>query len=445
MAMRSNRLSISRRRFLRGVGALVGLPLLESLSPPMAMGAEAAESPKRLAFLYVPNGAHMPNWIPATEGRLGPLPETFADLNHLKDELTFLSGLQLKGAEAQGDGPGDHARSMAAFLTGAHPRKTDGRDIRNGISVDQIAAAAQVGQTRLDSLELGLEAGQIAGRCDSGYSCAYSSNLSWRTSSTPMPKDVNPRSVFDRLFGGGALADRKSMQQTFAERRSILDHVLAEAKALQPAMSVNDRRKVDEYLYAVRDVERRVQKLGVDEQRLAARPKAIPDDYGDYAELMLDLLTIAFQIDATRVSTFVFGNEGSNRSYREIDISEGHHELSHHGNHQGKIASIARINRYHAQLLGKFLDRLKSTREGDGSLLDRTLVIYGSGIADGNKHRHRDLPIVLAGGFGGTMQTGRHVRYPLDTPLTNLYVSALERFGVHHAKVGDSSGTLPNL
>ena len=441
----SNGLRLPRRRFLRGLGTLVGLPLLESLAPKTAWADTAQVGPQRMVFMYVPNGAHMPNWIPANEGRLDQLPETFAELDHLKDQLTFLSGLQLKGAEAQGDGPGDHARSMAAFLTGAHPRKTGGKDIRNGVSVDQFAAAASDGQCRLASLELGLEAGQVAGRCDSGYSCAYSSNLAWRTETTPIPKDVNPRSVFDRLFGGGTLTDRKSMARTFEQRSSILDHVLSEAKSLHPQLSGTDRRKVDEYLYAVRDIERRVQDLGVNSERAAARPTRIPDDYADYAKIMLDLLVIAFQIDATRISTFVFGNEGSNRSYRELGISEGHHELSHHGNHEGKIERIAQINKYHAALLGGFLDRLNQVTEGESTLLDNSLIVYGSGIADGNQHRHRDLPIVLAGRFGGTIETGRHIRYLLDTPLTNLYVSALERFGTPTEKFSDSTGGLAGL
>ena len=335
--------SLNRRRFLRGVGSMVGLPLLESLAPTAAFGDSALGPPKRMVFMYVPNGAHMPNWTPAAEGPLDQLPETFTKLNHLKHELTFVSGLRLRGAEPQGDGPGDHARSMAAFLTGAHPKKTGGKDIRNGISVDQIAATA-VGETsRIASLELGLESGQVAGNCDSGYSCAYSSNLSWRTPTSPVPKDVNPRSVFDRLFGGGTVADRRVLQHTFDQRRSILDHVREEAASMRTALSVNDRRKVDEYLYSVRDVERRIQHLGVSRQRQEARPAGVPDAYSDYAKLMLDLLVIAFRMDATRISTFVFGNEGSNRSYREIGISEGHHELSHHGNHDGKIARIAQI------------------------------------------------------------------------------------------------------
>ena len=437
--------TLDRRKFLRGLGTMVTLPLLESLAARPAQAATSLEKRQRMVFMYVPNGAHMPNWVPAKEGKLTRLPETFAQLEHLKQQLTFVSGLRLRGADAQGDGPGDHARSMAAFLTGAHPRKTGGKDIRNGVSVDQLAARVVADQTRLASLELGLEAGHVAGNCDSGYSCAYSSNLSWRTETSPVPKDVNPRSVFDRLFGGGATNDPQAMQRVFEERRSILDHVMAEAKSLQPKMSVQDRRKMDEYLYSVRDVERRVQQLGISDEHQAARPIGIPNKYSDYAQLMLDLLVIAFRMDATRISTFVFGNEGSNRSYQEIGISEGHHELSHHGRQEKKIASIAEINKFHASLFGKFVERLRTTREESGTLLDRTLIVYGSGIADGNQHQHSDLPIVLAGNFDGTIQSGRHVRYPLDTPLTNLYVSLLQRWFVEGATVGDSSGTLANL
>ena len=436
-----------RRHFLRMVGGTIAVPFLESLTrTASAATAPPVTPPRRLAFFYIPNGAHLPDWRPAELGPLAELPASFAELAELRDDLLFLSGLELRGAEPQGDGPGDHARSMAAFLTGAHPKKTDGRDIRNGISVDQFAAMHCGQRNRYPSLELGLEAGAIVGRCDSGYSCAYSSNLSWRTESTPVPKDVNPQSVFDRLFGNGERSDGVRQRQLRAERRSVLDFAREEANSLRRRLQGTDRQKLDEYLYAIRDVERRVAASAVpDGSALSAplaRPDGVPEDYGDYARLMLDLLVLAFQMDCTRVATFVFGNEGSQRSYREIGISEGHHELSHHDGQTDKLRKIAQINRYHASLLGHFLRRLKGTSEGDGNLLSHSLIVYGSGIQDGNRHNHRDLPIVVAGQGDGGLSTGRHLEFPAGTPLTNLYVSLLDRMGVPVDSFGDSTGRL---
>ncbi|HEY6563642.1 MAG TPA: DUF1552 domain-containing protein [Pirellulaceae bacterium] len=441
--------SLPRRTFLRGLGAGLSLPALECFAPARVVrGQSVSQVPLRLAFLYIPNGAHMPHWTPSQEGALRELPHTFAGFGKLRDELLFVSGLRLQGAEAQGDGPGDHARSMAAFLTGAHPRKTDGGDIRNGVSIDQWAASRQKNRCPLPSLELGLEPGKIAGECDSGYSCAYSSNLSWRSETSPVPKDINPRSVFRRILGLEQERDPRVVSEILARRRSILDFVLDDVRSLQPRLGGADRQKLDEYLFAVRDVERRLdvpRTHRIPGDYGPAPSQRPPENYGAYARLMLDLLVLAFRTDATRIATFVFGNEGSNRSYREIEVAEGHHEVSHHDQQPDKLAKIARINRFHADLFRDFLARMRQVSEGDGTLLDRTLILYGSGIEDGNSHAHHDLPIVLAGGRGAGLHPGRHLRVSENTPLANLYVSLINHWGEPLENFADSNGQIADL
>lgn len=443
--------TISRRTILRGFGAALSLPLLEAMLPRVAMGGvEAPKPPVRMAFLYVPNGMHMPDWTP-TPGRLNELPKTLQPLAEYKQDFNVLSGLTLNGARSLGDGGGDHARSVAAFLTGAHPRKTDGADIKNGVSIDQVAADKIGKLTRLPSLELGTESSAKAGRCDSGYSCVYTSNMSWRTDTSPVAKETNPAAAFDRMFGANRLNETgDSRELRNAKRKSLLDFVLQDAKDLRGKLGVNDQRKLDEYLYAVRDIERRIegsQKLEETEINVPdyPRPAGAPADYDEHVSIMLDLMHLAFQTDTTRIATFMFTNAGSNRSYRNVGVSEGHHNLSHHGNNRDKQAKIQKINMHHVGLFAGLLKNLKETKEGDQSLLDQCMVMYGSGIGDGNRHNHDDLPILLAGKAGGTIATGNHLRFKRDTPLTNLYLSMLDRVGASVDKLADSSRRLDQL
>lgn len=443
---------LSRRTVLRGIGTAVALPWLEAMLPRNAYGAPTdAAPPIRLAFLCVPNGKHMPDWTPQEEGESFSVPKTLEPVAKFKSDMLVLSGLALDGAKPHGDGPGDHARSCAAFLTGAHPKKTDGADIANGISVDQAAAAGRGHLTRFPSLELGIERGAQSGNCDSGYSCAYSANISWRAATTPVPKEVDPAAVFDRLFGRGDEAEQgKARAQRDRHRRSILDFATDDAHKLEQQLGVNDRRKLDEYLYAVRDIERRL----VESEKLRGkepeapdypRPVGVPRDFGQHVDLLFDMMALAFQTDSTRVISFMFANEGSNRNYSQIGVNEGHHDLSHHGNDADKQSKIAKINHYHISLLAHLLEKLAAIREGERRLLDNCALVYGSGIGDGNRHNHNDLPIAVFGQAGGALKTGRHVRYPQDTPLTNLYLSLLDMFGAPTPKLGDSNGKLANL
>jgi hypothetical protein len=442
-------LRISRRTALKGLGACIALPWLEAMTPRTVLGAAAKEAvPLRMAFLYVPNGKNMAEWTPKEEGAGFALTPTLEPLKAFKDDFMVLSGLTADKARPHGDGPGDHARAMASFLTGRQARKTDGADIRVGISADQVAAEKVGHATRFASLEIGCEGGKNAGNCDSGYSCAYSSNLSWRGESLPMSKEINPKLVFDRLFstmvpGDGNQARRDRYKQ------SVLDFVAEDAKALQSNLGANDQRKLDEYLTGVRELELRIAKappavdLGATKLN---RPTGVPKDYKDHVRLMADLLALAFQADLTRVATFVFANDGSNRSYKDdIGVGDGHHDLSHHGKKKEKLEKIQQINTFHISQLAYLLERLKAVKEGEGTLLDHCMIAYGSGIGDGDRHNHDDLPILLAGKGGGAFKPGRHIRYPKETPLTNLYVSMLDRMGAKVDSFGDSNGPLTGL
>jgi len=438
---------MSRRTVLKGAGAALALPWLEAMGPIGAWADTTApnRAPNRMAFVYVPNGIHMTEWTPTADGAGYTLPATLEPLRELRDDFSILTNLTADKARPNGDGPGDHARAMAAFLTGAQPRKTDGADIRCGISVDQVAAARVGAQTRLSSLEIGCDPSAMAGNCDSGYSCVYSSTISWRSATTPMPKLINPRQIFDRLFGNESEADRVRRDQT---RRSIIDFVLEDAGTLQNNLGANDRRKLDEYFAAIRDIEQRIQRAA-SLPRVATptynAPAAVPAAYQEHIRILCDLLVLAFQTDTTRVSSFVFANEGSNRSYPFLNVREGHHDLSHHENNPAKQAKIATINRFHVTQLGYLLTRLKAIREGDGTLLDHSMIVYGSGNSDGNRHNHDDLPILLAGKAGSSIRTGRHIRYARNTPLNNLWLSMLDRMASGVDALGDSTGRLSGL
>lgn len=438
---------VSRRTLLRGAGAAIALPWLEVMGPLDVWGAETPAgktAPNRLAFMYVPNGANMVDWTPKAEGATFDLPAILAPLQAVKDDLLVLTGLTADKARANGDGGGDHARALAAFLTGVQPRKTDGTDIRAGVSIDQIAASRIGDQTRLASLEIGTEHGSMAGNCDSGYSCVYSSTMSWRSATQPLPKEVNPKLVFERMFGGNDV-DRAKRD---AARKSILDFVRDDTRDLAGKLSSNDQRKLDEYFSSIRDIEQRIErasKLPDIKTPELAKPAGVPATYQEHIRLMCDLLVLAFQADVTRVSTFVLANEGSNKPYPFINVAEGHHDLSHHGNDEVKKGKIRDINKFHVTQLAYLLEKLKATKEGAGTLLDNCLIAYGSGNSDGNAHNHEDLPLLLAGHGGGTVKTGRHIRYPKETPLTNLWLSMLERIDVKMPFLGDSTGTLQGL
>jgi hypothetical protein len=420
---------LSRRTLLQGVGAAIALPWLEAMGP---------------VFLYVPNGINMADWTPKAEGGGFELTPIMKPLEGVKEYLTVLTGLTADKARAHGDGGGDHARALGAFLTGCQPRKTDGTDIRAGVSVDQVAASRLADQTRLPSLEIGAEHGSMAGNCDSGYSCVYSSTMSWKSATQPLPKEVNPKLVFERLFGG---PDKDRVKRD-ATRKSILDFVREDAGDLTRKLGGTDRRKLDEYFTAIRDIELRIEraaKMPPVKTPEGPRPTAVPAKYEDHLRLMADLMVLAFQADITRVVTFVLANEGSNKPYPFIGVSEGHHDLSHHGNDAKKKAKIAQINTFHVSQLAYLLTKLKATKEGAGNLLDHSMIAYGSGNSDGNAHNHDDLPVVLAGGGCGTIKPGRHLRFARETPLNNLWVSLLDRLNVKVERLGDSTGALTGL
>jgi hypothetical protein len=432
---------LSRRAILRGLGAGIALPFLDAMSP--AFAATGGAKPPRLAFVYVPNGIVMNEWTPSTEGPLSELPRILSPLAPYREDLLVLSGLTQNAGRALGDGAGDHARAAATYLTGVHPKKTDGADIQAGISVDQVAAQSIGNASRFPSIELACEDGRLVGACDSGYSCAYSNSISWRTPSTPMPAEINPRAVFERLFGSDAeSSDARARRRRY--EKSILDFVLEDAHRLSGQLGPTDRRKMDEYLSAVREIERRIEIAEKDNLEIAPtidRPDGVPAAFDDYAKLMFDLMLAAFQTGLTRVSTFMLGREGSNRTYRELGISDAHHPLTHHRGNTEWIEKIARINTYHVEQLSYFLGKLKSTADGDGTLLDHTLLVYGSGLSDGNHHEHGDLPVLVAG--GGV--TSGHIRYPRETPMNNLHLTLLDRVGVKIETLGDSNGELEPL
>jgi hypothetical protein len=436
-----NTVPISRRRVLRGLGAAVALPCLDAMTPLWA--GPAPSTPNRIAFVYTPNGKNMEDWTPKAEGSAYELPLILQPLKEVRDQVLVLTGLTADKARPHGDGGGDHARALGAFLTGAQPRKTDGADIRAGISADQVAAAALGDRTRLSSLEIGCEAGAMAGNCDSGYSCVYSSTMSWRSATQPLPKEVNPKTVFDRLFGGGSAAERAKVRE---QRQSVIDVVREDYKDLSGRVGKNDQRKLDEFLSAIRDIEIRLERaMKLPEVKVpegVARPAGVPPNYEEHIRLMADLMAVAFQTDVTRVCTFVVANEGSNKPYAQIGVHEGHHDLSHHGGSADKKAKIAKINAFHVSQFAYLLGKLRSIPEGDGTLLDHCMIAYGSANSDGNAHNHDNLPILLAGKGGGTIKTGRHVQFPKETPLNNLWLALLERMTVKLPSLGDSTGVL---
>jgi hypothetical protein len=442
-----SRKHLSRRTFLQGASALIGLPLLDAMVPALGFAQGANRTPPtRLCFVYVPNGVVMQNWTPAAQGADFEFTPILQPLVPFRQHTLVLSGLMDHNANALGDGGGDHARAGASFLTGAHPRKTGGSNIHVGVSADQVAAEAIGSRTRLPSLQLGLDDSRTVGHCDSGYSCAYTNSISWRTASTPLPPQTNPRHVFDRLFGNfDATLDAETRARRARYRQSILDSTIEETQRLGAELGPDDRRKIEEYLTSIREIEQRIQRLerqGPVAQPAADRPAGIPVDFAEHARLMYDLQFLAFQADLTRVTTMMIGREGSVRTYEQIGVPEPHHPLSHHQNNAASLAKLTKINAYHVELFAQFIAKLQATRDGDRTLLDRSLIVYGSAIADSNRHTHEKLPVVVLGKGNNTVASGRHISYQQNTPLTNLYLALLERMDVRPERLGDSTGLL---
>ena len=442
---------LPRRMFLRGMGAAIGLPFLDAMRPALAFAPTKAAC--RMAFLYFPNGVQQDSWIPKTEGEVAALPEQISTvlepLIPYRNDILVLGGLTNDGGRAKGDGPGDHGRAGAAYLTGMHPKKTFGKEIQAGVSIDQIVANAIGSNTRFPSLQLSCEDGIQGGNCDNGYSCAYSNSISWRTPSTPNPPEIRPRAVFERLFGNPDL-DLDPVRRARVQRynRSVLDSVVEDTRRLQGTLGPSDRRKVDEYLYAIREIEGRIQKT---EQANAPRMKptievpspSVPEHYTEHSKLIFDLMLAAFQTDSTRVITFQMAIEQSNRAYREINISDSHHGLTHHGGDKEKIAKCIAINRYEVEQFAYFIGKLKSTQDGDGTLFDHIMVSYGSGL--GHDHDHDNLPTVLTGRGNGLFRLGRHIKFPSETPLANLHLTMAQQMGVQAESFADSTGKLREL
>ncbi|MFT7173771.1 MAG: hypothetical protein ACI9NQ_001996 [Paracoccaceae bacterium] len=450
----NHRIGLDRRKFLRGIGAAVGLPAMESLSPVMAattdLATTAKGSPLRMAYLYIPNGVNLEHWRPEGKGSNYKLGKSMAALENLKGDMQIFSGFAHKHATAGKDGAGDHARSNATFLTGQRAKKTSGADIKVGTSVDQIAARAVQDRTRLSSLELTCDGVRKSGRCDSGYSCAYQFNLSWRSENQPNTPEANPRLVFERLFGAGSSEERaKSLAQRRSTQKSILDFIADDAKAMHKHLGRNDQHKLEEYLTGVREIERQIQKsesLGTAVDPGVAAPSGQPDNYKDHMRLLMDMMVLAFQTDSTRISTFLLAHDGSNRSFKDIGVSEGHHHISHHKRKKDNLDKIQKIDQFYIEQLAYFMQKMKTTEDVDGkSLLHNSMIVYGSGIADGDRHSHDNLPVIVGGNGGGAFTPGRHVDLGEEVPLSNLYVRMLNEFGVDTKRFGDSTGALKKI
>ena len=436
--------ALQRRTFLRGMGATVALPLLDAMVPAMtALAASPAAPVRRLGFVYIPMGAYMKQWTPAGgTGVLGDLPPILASLAPVKDQLTVVSNLELRNAY-----PGTHATSNAAFLSAATSKWTESTDYELGTTVDQVAAQHIGMGTRLPSLELAMDLLTTVGQCDNGYACVYQNNLSWSSPTTPLPSEAHPRVAFERLFGDGGTAAQR--QAELRKKASLLDFVNEDIAKLKSKLGPDDRSKVSQYLDTVREVERRIQKAEAEaaDSHLPDldRPIGVPAAYADHARLMFDLQVLAFQGDVTRVITFQLARETSTRTYPEIGVPEPHHPRTHNGGSAEKLEQVAKINAFHVSLFAGFLEKLKATREGDGTLLDHSMYLYGSGMSNGDKHDHVDLPIMVAGGGAGQMKGGRHVRYAEPTPLANLHLTLLEKAGVRQDHFADSNGKVTEL
>jgi len=440
--------ALSRRTLLRGIGTAIALPALDAMAPAMNSSKIPGKTPVRMAFVYVPNGLDMRHWTPTEEGAFtGELPRILRPLEPLRNEFNILSNLTQNGGRALLDGAGDHGRCCGSYLTGVHVKKTM-VDIKAGISCDQIAAN-QIGlATLFPSLQVGLEDARQAGDCDSGYSCAYTNNLSWKSETQPLPPLLDPRAMFERLFGKGPVLSPEARARQAKYRRSVLDHVTADTKKLQGDLGPTDRRKLDEYLSSIREIEKQLEKAEGENARIdpgMPKPYGVPADFAEHFRLMSDMITVAFQADMSRIVTFLVTREGTSRPYREIGIADGHHPLTHH---QGKLElldKVTKINEYHMQQFAAWMMRLKSIKEGDASILDNSMIVYGAGLSDGNRHTHEDLPVMVMGRGGNHFKGGRRITYRKETPISNLYLTMMDRLGVQTDDFGDSTGRVDGL
>ena len=443
--------AISRRTMLRAAGVSLGLPLLDSMVPAQTPLARTAAAPKtRMGLMFIPHGAVMNNWTPEEVGKLTKMSRTLMPLEPHRDQVVVVSNLAHKMAApaGPGDNGGDHTRSPAVFLNGVHPKRTDGADIRAGQTIDQMAVEVIGQETPLPSLELATEDfSGLVGSCDVGFSCTYMNTISWRTPTTPLPMEINPRVVFDRMFGDGATAEERLAR--IAQQKSILDAIQGQVNRLQGKLGATDRTRVSEYMDTVREIERRIQLSEKQNSNSAlavpGTPTGIPDDHQEHSKLMFDLMAIAFQADITRVSTFMMAREVSYRTFPMLGISEGFHPASHHQNNAERLENLTKINTYQVSLIAHLLDRLKATPDGDGTLLDHSMILFGSGMSNSNVHDHSPLPVLVAGGASGKLKGGRHLKQAPETPMANLLLSILDKTGIHKESVGDSTGTISEL
>jgi hypothetical protein len=435
--------AVARRTFLKGMGASFALPLLDAMIPAATAASRTLATPvRRLGYVFMPMGCDQSRWTPRSEGTLDKLSPILDSLAPVKDQTAIFTNMQLKPAY-----PGSHATSNSSFLSAAKAKVTESSDYYLGTTADQLAAQQIGQQTQLPSLELAMDLLQVVGQCDNGYACVYQNNLSWSSPTTPLPAEAHPRIVFESLFGEGGTPEER--QTALRKRASLLDSIIDDMKRLKRGLGANDRSRVSDYLDSIREVERRIQKAETDTKDKPMpdldRPMGVPAAYADHARLMFDLQLLAYQGDITRVTTFQIARETSNRSYPEIGISDPHHPLSHHGDNPEKIEKMSKINAFHVSLFAEYLERLKNTPEGNGSLLDNVLLLYGSGIGNPNVHNHSNLPIIVAGGAAGGMKGNRHIRYKEPKPLANLHLSLLDKVGVKVDQFGDSTGKIDGL
>ena len=444
------RMALPRRTVLRGLGATLALPLLDSMVPALTATAQTpARAPLRFGVVYVPNGMVMQEWTPAEEGAAFAFRAAMQPLEPFRDRLTVLSGLANNPPPAAATGAGVHARASTRFLTNIPPKRSDTSEVEAGVSVDQLIAQSSGEQTQLASLEVAIEGRDLAGSCDIGFSCAYTNTIAWRGASTPLPMENDPRVVFERMFGGSGSTDRAARAAQIATDRSILDSVRDRVATLQGRIGSRDRVKLGEYLEAVRDIERRIRKAEEQSDRelpLVERPRGVPASFEEHAKLMFDLQLLAYETDLTRVITFMLGRELSGRTFPELGVAESHHATSHHQENKGKIANLLKIKVHHAQLFAYYLEKLRATPDGDSSLLDNVMIVYGAGMGDSNLHAPGNIPVMIAGGAAGRIKTGRHVKYKPGTPMGNLHLRTLDIFGVQTERFGgDSTGPIEQL
>ena len=434
--------ALPRRTFIRGMGATLALPFLDAMAPALSALSKAAP---RFAAIYCGNGANMNDWTPATEGAGFAFSPILKPLEAFRDRTLVFTGLDNFPATDQGDSGGQHPRAAPAFMSCVHPKQTEGADVQAGTTIDQLIAAQISRDVKLSSLEVAVDRNDVVGACDHGYACAYMNSMSWKTPTMPLPAETNPRFVFERLFGSGDTAEERAVRSQ--EDRSILDGVTEEISRLRRTLGVRDGVKLSEYLDAIREVEQRIVKGESGNRELAVpeRPVGVPQSFREHAELMFDLQLLAFQADITRVSSFLMARENVNRSYTEIGLPEAHHSMSHHANNPEKMAVFSKLNTYHVETLAYFLKKLQATPDGDGTLLDHSVVLYGSGMSDGNTHNNFNVPVVVVGGRDQQIKGNRHLRYPKGTPLANLSMSLMDKFGVNVERFGDSTGELDLL